>query len=269
MDSESDDEWHSEENDQSDGEENNESNGEENEELGGEENEEFDGEESDELDSEENDEWNGEENDEWNGEENDEWNGEENGELEEKPNDELEGRLRLNHELEERLNDEWNDEETDESDNSFNAARPTPDPTSRMSIAPGILYDPPSTPPRPARRAHRVADHHPTAKPGTVRPMKRKLANSHSHDSTSDDSPPLMARPIPELSDLLGLGVPAYKRLIGGSLSQEQVISLIKAILTSKDEAAMIRNLRGEDAQAFVDVVNEVRSASSPFRTTV
>ena len=92
--------------------------------------------------------------------------------------------------------------------------------------------------------------------------MKRKLANLHSHGSnrTPDDSPPLMAPPVPELSDLLCLGEPACKRLISGSLSQEQAVSLIKAIFTSKDEIAMIRDLRGDDAQAFVDVVNEVRS---------
>ena len=105
----------------------------------------------------------------------------------------------------------------------------------------------------------------PTVEPESVCPMKqRKLADLELHGSTrtSDDRPPLMAHPVPELSDLLGLDVPACKRLISGSLSQQQVISLIKAIFASKDEVEMISNLRGDDTQAFVDVIYEVRSAS-------
>ena len=106
----------------------------------------------------------------------------------------------------------------------------------------------------------------PTVEPEVVRPTKRrKFAGLHSHGSTrtSDDRPSLMAHPVPELSGLPGLDLPACKRLISGSLSQQQVISLIQAIFTSKDEVAMIRDLRGDDAQAFVDVVNEVHSTSS------
>ena len=152
-------------------------------------------------------------------------------------------------------------EENDEWDNSSNTARPTPDTISRTSTAPGILYDPPSMPPRPARSDYLVTDYHPTVELGAVRPMKRrKFAGLHSHGSTrtSDDSPPLMVHPVPEF----GLDVPACKRLISGALSQQQVIYLIKVIFTSKDEVAMIRDLRGDDAQAFVDTVYEVRSAS-------
>ena len=98
---------------------------------------------------------------------------------------------------------------------------------------------------------------------GAVHPTKRKLSNLHSRDGnhTYDGIPLLMAHPAPELSDFLGLDTPACKRLIsGGSLSPQQVISLIEAIFTSKDEVAMFRSLHGDDVQAFVDVVNEVRS---------
>ena len=198
----------------------------------------------------------------------DEWNGEENDALEEELQDELEERLRLNDELEDelqdeleerrrlndeledelqdemeerrrlddefeeelqdeverlRLNDEFEQRLDDEWENSFNAARPTPDPISRTSIAPAFLHNPPSV-------------------------------------------PPLMAHQVPESPDLLGPDATACERLIRGFHSPQQVVSLIEAIFTSTDEVAMIRDLRGDDAQGFVDVVNEVRSASSLFR---
>lgn len=93
----------------------------------------------------------------------------------------------------------------------------------------------------------------------------------HSRDSTcpSDDSLPLTIHPVPDLSNLVGLGVPACARLISRSFSPQQVISLIEAIFTSKEEVAMVRDLRRDDAQTFVDVVNEVRSTSYPFQGIV
>ena len=106
----------------------------------------------------------------------------------------------------------------------------------------------------------------PNVEPEIVRLMKRKLTNLPSHDSTrtSDDDPALVAHPIQDSPGLLGPDAPACKRLISRSLSPEQVISLIEALFTSKEEVAMISDLDGDDAQAFVDVVNEVRSPSSP-----
>ena len=94
---------------------------------------------------------------------------------------------------------------------------------------------------------------------------------SHSRDSTcpSDDDLPLTIHPVPDLSNLVSLGTPACTRLISRSFSPQQIISLIEAIFTSKDEVAMVRDLRGDDVQTFVDVVNEVRSISYPFRGTV
>ena len=93
----------------------------------------------------------------------------------------------------------------------------------------------------------------------------------HSRDSTcpSDDGLPLVTHPVPDSSNLVALDAPACKRLISRSFSPQQVTSLIEAIFTSKDEIAMIRDLRGDDAQTFVDVINEVRSTSSPSRGIV
>ena len=71
-----------------------------------------------------------------------------------------------------------------------------------------------------------------------------------------------MVRPVPDSSDSLDPDAPACKRLISGSLSSQQIVPLIGAIFTSKDEFEKISDLRGGDIQAFVDVVYEVRSAS-------
>ena len=136
-------------------------------------------------------------------------------------------------------------------------ARPVWDPSDPLDI------DTPAYKRATSGYPHETTYNRPTVEPEVVRPMKRrKFASLHSHGSsqTPDDTPQLMAHTVPELSGLPGLKVPACKRLINGPLSQTQVISLIKAIFTSKDEVAMIRDLRGDDAQTFVDVVNEVCS---------
>ena len=86
---------------------------------------------------------------------------------------------------------------------------------------------------------------------------------SRNSTRTSDsDGPPLVVHPVTDSPDLLDLDAPACKRLISRSLSPQQIVSLIGAIFTSKDEVAMIRDLDGDDSQAFVDVVYEVRSVS-------
>ena len=60
--------------------------------------------------------------------------------------------------------------------------------------------------------------------------------------------------------------VPAYRRLIGHAFSAHDVISLIEAIFMDKEEVRMVRDLRGDAAQTFIDVVHEVRlhARSSP-----
>ena len=69
---------------------------------------------------------------------------------------------------------------------------------------------------------------------------------------TSDDGPPFVIHPVPDSSDHLGLDAPACRRLINSSLSPQQVISLIGVIFTSKDEVAMIRDLRGDDPRPLL-----------------
>lgn len=72
--------------------------------------------------------------------------------------------------------------------------------------------------------------------------------------------------PTPGVSILVDDSMPAYKRLISSDFSPQELISLIGAIFTSKDEVKMICNLRGDEAQTFIDIIHEVHSAAFHFR---
>ena len=54
---------------------------------------------------------------------------------------------------------------------------------------------------------------------------------------------------------------PAYERLISRNFAQTEITSLLEAAFTSNHEACAIDALRGDDAQTFVEVVDEVRLA--------
>lgn len=58
---------------------------------------------------------------------------------------------------------------------------------------------------------------------------------------------------------VLNLDTTACQRLIRRTFSLHELPSLLKVIFASKDEIDMVLLLRGDDAQAFVDVVDEVR----------
>ncbi|KAF9642811.1 kinase-like protein [Thelephora ganbajun] len=55
-----------------------------------------------------------------------------------------------------------------------------------------------------------------------------------------------------------GFSIPAWKRLIDRPLATNERTSLIKDIFTDRDEIEMVRRLHGDDAQSFVDVIDEV-----------
>jgi len=76
-------------------------------------------------------------------------------------------------------------------------------------------------------------------------------------------SPPSLL-PIIRLPQLLSLysEPPAWKRLVTYPLDAEERVSLIKDIF-EQDGPEMVRHLRGEDAQAFVDVIDKARSHNS------
>jgi len=52
--------------------------------------------------------------------------------------------------------------------------------------------------------------------------------------------------------------VPAWKRLIDGPLTSDERISLITKIFSDDGETKTVRNLSGDDAQAFVDVADQL-----------
>ena len=57
-----------------------------------------------------------------------------------------------------------------------------------------------------------------------------------------------------------GVDSPGWERLICSLLATHERVSLITTTLSDRDEVEAVRNLRGGDAQTFVDVMYEVRS---------
>ena len=78
-----------------------------------------------------------------------------------------------------------------------------------------------------------------------------------------DDDPPLTIHPALDSSNVVNLDAPACKRLIRRAFSPQEVTSLIEAIFVSEDEAKIVRDLREDDAQTFIDVIHEVCSVLS------
>jgi len=70
----------------------------------------------------------------------------------------------------------------------------------------------------------------------------------------------------PQLFSQSLYNAPACKRLISKTFFPHEVVSLIEATFTSKDQVKMICDLRGDDAQTFIDVIHEVRSVLLHFR---
>jgi len=51
---------------------------------------------------------------------------------------------------------------------------------------------------------------------------------------------------------------PAWKELISHPLTMDKRISMIAAIFSDRNQAKMVERLDGDDAQIFIDVVDEV-----------
>ena len=58
---------------------------------------------------------------------------------------------------------------------------------------------------------------------------------------------------------------PPWKRLIGRTLATEERISLITTIFLDNDQVEMVEHLTGNDAQAFIDVVDGVSHHGSIY----
>ena len=70
---------------------------------------------------------------------------------------------------------------------------------------------------------------------------------------------PLTVHPTPNPSIIAELEAPVCERLISRTFSPHELIPLIEEIFTRKDEVNMISCLDKDAAQAFIDVVHEVR----------
>lgn len=62
---------------------------------------------------------------------------------------------------------------------------------------------------------------------------------------------------------------PAWRRLISHSLTAEERISLITTISLDDDQVKMVEQLSGDDAQTFVDVIDEVITHKLTFEGQV
>jgi len=58
----------------------------------------------------------------------------------------------------------------------------------------------------------------------------------------------------------------AWQRLISRAVPQHELPSLVREIFSNKKTTDMVKRLQAGDAQAFVDVVDEVRSHTLCFR---
>ena len=60
--------------------------------------------------------------------------------------------------------------------------------------------------------------------------------------------------------------LPAWKQLINPALTTHERVSVNMAIFSDRDEVEIIERLRGNDAQTFVDVMDEVSLHTRPPR---
>ena len=84
-------------------------------------------------------------------------------------------------------------------------------------------------------------------------PLQHGGPSSESHDPPSGlhDSPAVVSvHPNPD--------PPGWKKLIGGPLTTHERATLIVTIFSNRDEIEVIKQLCGDEAQTFVDVIYEV-----------
>ena len=85
-------------------------------------------------------------------------------------------------------------------------------------------------------------------------------AVSAARGTSSTLPPPIFCATPTVPSSFLYLDTPAFQRLISCTFDPDELPSLIEGVFSSEDQAEVIRSLRGEDAQIFIDVTDQVRS---------
>ena len=85
---------------------------------------------------------------------------------------------------------------------------------------------------------------------------------STSHEALSDIAdrgcPELLCSPGPAIH--ADVDHPGWERLVRSPLAIHERVILITTIFSNRDEVGMLRHLCRDDAQAFIDVIYEVRS---------
>jgi hypothetical protein len=99
--------------------------------------------------------------------------------------------------------------------------------------------------------------------------LKNEEGAGDEHRSIYNGNLPLMGYPTPGSSILVESDVSTCKRLISHAYPPPEIISLIEIVFKSEDEVKMIGDLRGDDAQTFIDVIHRVRLHPLRFRGTV
>jgi len=98
-------------------------------------------------------------------------------------------------------------------------------------------------------------------------PIEQVAATTPAFESGTSLSPcsPILHRKLiaPRFFILFDLNTPVCRRVIRHAFAPHELPSLIEAIFSSKDEGNMIRCLLRDDAQTFIDTMDEVRSAFS------
>ena len=79
-----------------------------------------------------------------------------------------------------------------------------------------------------------------------------------------NDEPSPVVHPDLDSSIVVNISVPAWKRLCSYDFPSHEVISLVEAIFTNRDEVKVVCGLRGGDAQTVIDVIHKVCLAILP-----
>ena len=83
----------------------------------------------------------------------------------------------------------------------------------------------------------------------------------------NDELSPVV-HPDPDSSIVVNISIPTWKRLCSYDFPSHEVISLVEAIFTNRDEVKVVCGLRGRDAQTVIDVIHKVCFAVLPPRVT-
>lgn len=101
-------------------------------------------------------------------------------------------------------------------------------------------------------------------------PRQHTMGMSKPGHQDSSVSNLQIAGPEPSTSvDRLKVRVPAWKHLIDHPLSTDRRISLIMAIFSDRSEVSTVNHLCGDDAQTFVDVIDEVGASTFHLRRMI